>query len=1019
MKHSVLFKNRENKWDNALPLGNGIFGAMLFYEKNKLFMPMNHYEVYYNRRKNVLIDDIVKNTPISKNPGEKHQIQLERANKNQPNEGEPHCFYNMNKDEAFDITKNYAIDPLSSSYPPTGDITFSFDESLKDAESFLGLYVEDAKVSFSLEKDENKLSIDSIIARKDCIINKIEQTGDLLKTVRISLEPYRSITYPNVEFRQVDNKTFVYTITRYMSDDPNCPFVFSGVIRFVGAEGKLVSDATGADITVINAEKSFTILTSVFTEFKYKDTLGEGIEIINGYEASLDELYKEHKEYWTDFFQRGNVSLPDKFLEHIYYVNQYALDCSSGKDGVMKHHACGLNGLWAIRHPNLWGSMWYWDVNIQAAFAGVFSSNRLDLGKVFSDGLLSYTQLGELFAKNNHNLNGYASDYPHCTYYCMGAWCAQYLWFQYEYSLDKEYLKNEAYPFFLKTAEFLTGIFEYDEKKDRYFVYPDISPEQGPLAHNTVITVSCAKFLFKFTLEAAKILGDKSPLLDKCREVMNKLPEYPLSKDGTYGVHMLDSDDAPDNLWIRHPSMLMPLFPIGEFDLSSDPEMLKVFSNSIDYLEDRGELSVFTGSWLAAASARLGRGQTAYRLLYERGIDHMLRSNALTAEETDHFINYCLQTRQPLYYPCMMEFTGQMLAAVNEMVLQSQNGIIRIFPAMPDGNRELGRMLRHGYHISEYVDRYVDYDAWKDVRFDRLLARGAFEVSASLKDGALDWVMITSKKGGSVKLTSPYMRDDLKVFCGENEVAFILENGVITFDTVEGQSYVIASCPCAYKPVDENEGYNDEVLTRLSYTKHKLFIGEDPQTPYFKALDNFTRSWYLGNVRVDNHTVYKFDFGANPKKNYSSCFLRQAQATEQRIIRGTAFVFVGSLPFTAKQGYGFDKPEAITVVDRGAPDELRRDFLEGTEDVEFIIEVPRGQYELLVVSGDEEEDSVTIVEAVNGRRSGGELVPKGTYQSKLLPLVNESDEPVRLKISTVPGHNWKLNYVFMNAIKGY
>ena len=57
MKHSVFFQNADNHWDNALPLGNGCFGAMLFFEENKLFMPLNHYEVYYNIKETVLPED--------------------------------------------------------------------------------------------------------------------------------------------------------------------------------------------------------------------------------------------------------------------------------------------------------------------------------------------------------------------------------------------------------------------------------------------------------------------------------------------------------------------------------------------------------------------------------------------------------------------------------------------------------------------------------------------------------------------------------------------------------------------------------------------------------------------------------------------------------------------------------------------------------------------------------------------------------------------------------------------------
>ena len=181
----------------------------------------------------------------------------------------------------------------------------------------------------------------------------------------------------------------------------------------------------------------------------------------------------------------------------------------------MRHHACGLNGLWDIRRPNLWGSLWYWDVNIQAAFAGVFSSNRLDLAKVFSDGLISYCDLAEKYAQDVHNLEGISADYAYPFYYSCWPWCAQYLWFLYEYSLDEDYLRNDAYPVFIRLCKFFEGLLEYDEGTDTYGIYPDICPEQGPLSHSTTITIACVKYLFEFTLEAAKILGDSSPLLDK------------------------------------------------------------------------------------------------------------------------------------------------------------------------------------------------------------------------------------------------------------------------------------------------------------------------------------------------------------------------------------------------------------------------------------------------------------------------------------------------------------------------
>lgn len=72
-----------------------------------------------------------------------------------------------------------------------------------------------------------------------------------------------------------------------------------------------------------------------------------------------------------------------------------------------------------------------------------------------------------------------------------------------------------------------------------------------------------------------------------------------------------------------------------------------------------------------------------------------------------------------------------------------------------------------------------------------------------------------------------------------------------------------------------------------------------------------------------------------------------------------------------------------------------------------------------MVSGDPEEDSATLLEGVNGRRLCGTPVKKGEYQCKVIPIVNENDEPIRLKISTLEGLHWKINYMVLNGVKGY
>lgn len=984
--HSIIFKNTENDWENALPLGNGVFGLMAYFKNGSLHLPMNHYEVYYNISENVLPEDRLNASVPASDPGALRRDTIARANRNSTKEdGESFTYYRLDKAKG----SSYFVRAFDGSYPQTGEICLNVSNKLKKENTCLSLNIEQALVSLDID---GQLKAEVRILREDAVLFEI--TGaKYLDSVLMGITPQRTRDMPKVTYMQQDATTFYYVVEATLGKKT---FTHSGIVKLSGCEGILKENR----IILKKQQDRVKLLTGVFTSWQYRDVVSEGLTAIEAILSNVEEAKIRHQDYWNNFFERSSISLPDKFLEKVYYINQYALDCCSGKNGVMKHHACGLNGLWDIKHPNLWGSMWYWDVNIQAAFAGVFSSNHLDLGKVFSDGLLSYTKLAEKYAKDIHNLDGVALDYPYPFYYSVWPWCAHYLWAYYEYSLDEEYLENEAYPLFIGLSRFALQIFEYDNDRNEYVIYPDISPEQGPLAHNTVITVASVKYMLQFTLKAAEILQKNDDILDDIRRLLKGLPKYPTVTD-EYGERFIDSEDAPKNMWIRHPSMLMPIFPTGEININSDEKLIRTALNTVSFLEENCEIGVFQVSWLSAVCARLGNGQRALRLLYEMGLDHMLRSNGLSAEVTERFMNYCLIMRQPLYYPCMMEFTGELLAAINEMLLGSDNGIIRIFPAMPTGDKEYDRLIRHGFSQSEFDDRFNTYPAWKDVRFDKLLARGAIEVSASLKNGEIEFIKIKSLKGGKVRITSPFSL---------NAIAECTDN-VITLDTEAGKEYVWGNY------TEKKEEDNTKIDRHVTYTKRQISIGEDENSGYQKALDSFTRSWYLGNMRFENHNVYKFDFGFDYEKDYSKEILRQSYCAEKMCIGTLGFNRLSDLEFTVKRGFGFVNAKSISPVRRNGPDLLREDLLEGEEKVSFLIEAPKGQYELFVVSGDEDEESVTLLNCDEGRKCGGEIIKKGSFQYKVIPLVHENDGNIKLDISTKKGKKWKLNYILMNLHK--
>ena len=321
----------------------------------------------------------------------------------------------------------------------------------------------------------------------------------------------------------------------------------------------------------------------------------------------------------------------------------------------------------------------------------------------------------------------------------------------------------------------------------------------------------------------------------------------------------------------------------------------------------------------------------------------------------------------------------------------------------------MDRLLRRGQPINDYTARYRDYPAWNDVKFENLLARGAFEVSSELSGGEVTYLKITSKAGGRVKITSPY---SLRKLAEEN--GYAIANNVIEFETEAGASYEFGKKNDAAQPAE------DEVLSHVSYTKRRVFLGEDEHSEYFRTLDSFTRDWYLGNVRMENHNVYKFDFCAcEEKKDFMNVLYRVGYAAEKMNIGTLGFKSVKDLQFTVKRGYGFASSEGIRAVDRGTPDEIRRDFVEGEGEAEFLIEVPRGQYELFVISGDEAEDSVTVLEAKGGRRIEKKVTKAGRYQTALLPIIHEEDGAIRLKVSTEKGMKWKINCILVNLYKQF
>jgi hypothetical protein len=1027
--HSVIYDNASSSWSEALPLGNGVFGAMAFYEDNKLTLAMNHYEVYY---KKLSMYSQKSREGIQGNYSKMSGHTIEEFEKiaeklyRDPEKG-PFFLYS---DYLSGLFRRYGKPAGGVSHYPTGEINIIPSDCLKNPEDFsLRLEVEEARIALAIQKEESKLNIKNIIAKSsDYLISEIEQNNSaLIKSIEMYL-PFRRYQNMTVEYKILDDSTFYYIGSFYPDGEDKEkyePFKFIVMMKIVGAKGRAEVTGDVLKVDIFEAEKNFKLITTVVTEEETDKLIDTAKERLQKAALSLEGVYRDHKEYWRNFWDKSSVILPDKMIEDLWHINLYSLACCSGKGGRMYQQACGLNGLWDIKQPNRWGSSWYWDVNIQAAFWPTYTSNHLEIAEAFNDGLLSYTSKAEKMAKEFHGLEGYASDYPHALYLSTWAWCAQFLWYYYRYSMDKSFLKEKAYPFFKNVVKFFDGYLKYDTEKEEYYIFPDIAPEQGPFTKNTTITVATVKYLLKISIEANKILEEDKEELARWTEILEKMPGYPIGISKNYGKVIRDSEWAPAELHLRHPSLLMPIYPIGEINKYSDMDLREIAENTLCHAEENTEIGVFQFGWLSCTASRLGKGNTALRLLYEQGIDLLLRPNGLFSEETERYINYCNITAGPVYYPNMMEATGEMVASVNEMLLQSYGGIIEVFPAVPSG--ELEKELTIGMYDHFLEEKVQRYKKWSDCSFKALLAEGAFEVSAKMTEGLTKWVKIKSLAGSSLIMRNPFTSDKIVVRElneeGFKKVEYSNKDNLISFLTDADNEYIICLednlSSCDYQITESSSACSsEEGFPRIheAHTHRRVYLGKNKDTEYIKKLDNFTFDYYAGNYRESRTAIYRLDFSTTSEvlfKDYRKTLPKQFHM-DNNIGQNIRRISINNI-FTIYTGIGWENNKGLSYVDRDNPDEFRRDFIAGSEEKAFYLELPKGAYDILIVSGDSNESSYTEIE-VEGQSSWKPegILAAGQFATEILPIVQRKDGYVKINFKSCPGHMWRINAMIVN-----
>ena len=260
------------------------------------------------------------------------------------------------------------------------------------------------------------------------------------------------------------------------------------------------------------------IIVSVVTSNESNNLLEDAIEILDKKEKeTIKKAKAAHDAWWKNFWERSFVSIPDDYIENIYYYRRYlTASASRGKFPIV------FNGsLWTWNHDlRQWVTPHHW--NTQQQYWGVAVQNDCDLMLPYINTYFSLMPYAEAYAKErgveNALLWSEAHDFlGNMVYKYRGdmvnnftpaSQIAAVFWEYYQFTDDKEFLENKCYPFMKKAAQFYVGYLKWDEERQEYYSFPTQPYEHA--SNNQLKNSSSDRYmieaLLSWCVESAEIL---------------------------------------------------------------------------------------------------------------------------------------------------------------------------------------------------------------------------------------------------------------------------------------------------------------------------------------------------------------------------------------------------------------------------------------------------------------------------------------------------------------------------------
>jgi alpha-L-fucosidase 2 len=726
-----------NTWENALPIGNGRLGAMIYGNTDKEIIQLNEHTVWSgspNRNDNPLALDSLAVI---------RQLIFEGKQK-----------------EAERIASRVIITKKSHGqmFQPVGSLRLAFDGHDNVTNYYRELDIERAVTKTSYTVGGVTFTREALASFPDRVV-VMRLTAS--KPGSISFRATFASPQPKAVIATTPGKELTIAGTTMDHEGVKGMVRFKGIAKLKTEGGSLSANDTSLVVKNANA---VTIYISIATNFNnYHDLGGDENKraadyLTKAYPKSFAAILPAHIAAYQKYFNRVKLDLgttdaanapTDERLKNFNSVNdpqfatlyyqfgRYLLISSSQPGG----QAANLQGIWNDRLRPAWDSKYTININAEMNYWPAEKTNLAELHEPFLQLVKDISITGQQTARDMYGARGWVAHHNTDIWRATGAidgatwgvwnaaggWTSQHLWEHYLYSGDKTFLAS-IYPV-LKGASVFYVDFLVEHPKNHWLVInPDMSPENAPAAHQgssldagTTMTNQIVFDIFSVTIKAAEILKMDAAFADTLKQMRKRLPPMQIGRHGQLQEWIDDIDDPKDNH--RHISHLYGLFPSNQIAPYRTPEL---YSAAKTTLMHRGDVSTgWSMGWKVNWWARMLDGNHAYKLIQNQLSP--VQTTGTRYEGGGGTYNNLFDAHPPFQIDGNFGCTS----GITEMIMQSANGEIHLVPALPD-------VWLAGGSITG------------------LRAIGGFEIlSMEWKDGKVVKAVIKSRLGGNLRLRVP------------------------------------------------------------------------------------------------------------------------------------------------------------------------------------------------------------------------------------------------------------------------